>query len=88
MMKNKTQRTCMGCFQKKDKNDLIRIVKNKQEEVFIDKTGKAEGRGIYICNDVNCLEKLIKNNKLEKVLRVKIDKDIYEKLRGVIIDKQ
>ena len=88
MMKNKPQRTCMGCFQKKDKNDLIRIVKNKQEEVFIDKTGKAEGRGIYICNDVNCLEKLIKNNKLEKVLRVKIDKDIYEKLRGVIIDKQ
>lgn len=84
-MKNKPQRTCMGCFEKKDKNKLIRIVKNKKEEIFIDKTGKAEGRGIYICNDVNCLEKLIKNNKLEKVLQIKIDKDIYEKLRGVII---
>ena len=54
-------------------------------EIFIDKTGKAEGRGIYICNDVNCLEKIIKNNKLEKVLQIKIDNDIYEKLRGVII---
>lgn len=84
-MKNKPQRTCMGCFEKKDKNELIRIVKNNTEEIFIDKTGKAEGRGIYICNDVNCLEKLIKNNKLEKVLQIKIDKDIYEKLRGVII---
>lgn len=86
-MKNKPQRTCMGCFEKKDKNKLIRIVKNKKEEIFIDKTGKAEGRGIYICNDVNCLGKLIKNNKLEKVLQIKIDKDIYEKLRGVIIGK-
>lgn len=84
-MKNKPQRTCMGCFEKKDKNELIRIVKNKKEEIFIDKTGKAEGRGIYICNDVNCLEKIIKNNKLEKVLQIKIDNDIYEKLRGVII---
>ena len=86
-MKNKPQRTCMGCLKKKDKNDLIRIVKNKQEEVFIDKTGKAEGRGIYICNDANCLEKLIKNKKLEKVLHLDISEDIYENLRGVIVDK-
>ena len=87
-MKNKPQRTCMGCFQKKDKNELIRIVKNKQDEVFIDKTGKAEGRGIYLCSDVKCLEKVIKNKKLEKVLDTKISTDIYEDLRGVIIDKQ
>ena len=86
-MKSKPQRTCMGCFKKKDKNDLIRIVKNKQEEVFIDTTGKAQGRGIYICDDINCLEKLKKNNKLEQVLHAKISKDIYENLRGVIIDK-
>ena len=64
-MNHKPQRTCMGCFQKKGKHELIRIVKNKNEEVFIDTTGKAEGRGIYICKDINCLEKLIKNNKLE-----------------------
>lgn len=83
-MKNIPQRTCMGCFQKKGKNELIRIVKNKKEEVFIDQTGKAQGRGIYICNDINCLEKLIKNNKLEQVLKVKISKEIYENLRGNI----
>ena len=86
-MRNKPQRTCMGCFNKKDKADLIRIVKNKDEEVFIDKTGKAEGRGIYLCNDEKCLDKLIKNNKLEKVLHIRIDKNLYDKLRGVIIDK-
>ena len=87
-MKNIPQRTCMGCFKKTDKNELIRIVKNKQEDIFIDKTGKAEGRGIYICNNVECLEKLIKSNKLEKVFHIKIDKNIYDDLRGVIIDKQ
>ena len=87
-MKNNPQRTCMGCFQKKDKKELIRIVKNKQGEVFIDKTGKSDGRGIYLCNNNNCLEKLIKNNKLEKALNIKISEDIYENLRGVIIDEQ
>lgn len=87
-MKNNPQRTCMGCFQKKDKKELIRIVKNKQGEVFIDKTGKSDGRGIYLCNNNSCLEKLIKNNKLEKALNIKISEDIYENLRGVIIDEQ
>ena len=86
-MNHKPQRTCMGCFQKKDKDELIRIVKNKHDEVFVDKTGKAEGRGIYICKDINCLEKLVKNNKIEKTLHLKTTKDIYDNLRGVIIDK-
>ena len=86
-MNYKPQRTCMGCFQKKNKDELIRIVMNKDKEVYVDNTGKAEGRGIYICKDINCLEKLIKNKKLEKTLKINITKDIYDNLRGVIIDK-
>jgi len=42
------------------------IVKNKEEEIFIDKTGKANGRGAYLCNDKNCLEKAIKTNVTTK----------------------
>ena len=42
-MKKQPQRTCMGCNQKKDKKELIRIVKNKDNEISIDKTGKKEG---------------------------------------------
>lgn len=84
-MKKIAQRTCMGCNEKKDKKDLIRIVKNKNNEIFIDKTGKQEGRGIYICNDIKCLEKVIKTKRLEKVLNSKISEDIYNNLRGVII---
>ena len=86
-MKKQPQRTCMGCNQKKDKKDLIRIVKNKENEISVDRTGKKEGRGAYICDDVNCLEKVIKSKRLERVLEIPISKEIYESLRGVIIDR-
>lgn len=86
-MKKQPQRTCMGCNEKKDKKDLIRIVKNKDNEISIDRTGKKEGRGAYICDDVNCLEKVIKSKRLERVLEIPISKEIYESLRGVILDK-
>ena len=86
-MKKQPQRTCMGCNQKKDKKDLIRIVKNKDNEISIDRTGKKEGRGAYICDDVNCLDKLIKSKRLERVFEMSISDEIYESLRGVIIDK-
>lgn len=77
----------MGCNQKKDKKDLIRIVKNKEGIINIDKTGKLEGRGAYICDSVDCLEKAKRSKRLEKVLEIKIDNEIYNKLRGVICDK-
>ena len=86
-MKKIPQRTCMGCNEKKDKNELIRIVKNKDNEIFVDKTRKMEGRGAYICNDIKCLEKVIKSKRLERVLEINISDEIYESLRGVILGK-
>lgn len=77
----------MGCNEKKDKTELIRIVKNKDNEINVDKTGKMAGRGAYICDDINCLEKVMKSKRLEKVLEIKISDEIYESLRGVILDK-
>ena len=86
-MKNLPQRTCIGCNSQKNKNELIRIVKNKDNEISIDKTGKMEGRGAYICDNEKCLEKVIKSKRLERVLETNISDEIYENLRGVIIDK-
>lgn len=86
-MKNNPQRTCMGCNKKGDKKEFIRIVKNKSGKIFLDRTGKLEGRGAYICEDIKCLEKLKKNKKLEKVFDMKISDEIYDNLRGVILDK-
>ena len=86
-VKRNPQRTCMGCNEKKAKNDLIRIVKNKNDEINIDRTGKLDGRGAYICDNVQCLEKIIRSKRLEKIFDKEISNEIYEKLRGVILDK-
>ena len=86
-MKKIPLRTCMGCNEKKPKKELVRIVKNKDGEIFIDRVGKADGRGAYICDSIDCLERIIKSKRLEKVLEVKIPEEVYNNLRGVIIDK-
>ena len=65
-MKKIVQRMCMGCNNKKDKRELIRVVLNKNGEIAIDKTGKLAGRGAYICDSIECLEKAIKTKRLEK----------------------
>ena len=77
-------RTCLGCHNKKNKNDLLRIVKVSDGNIKVDSTGKSEGRGSYICYDMECLEKLIKSRRLNKVLKMNITEDIYEEIRKVI----
>jgi predicted RNA-binding protein YlxR (DUF448 family) len=74
-------------MQSKNKSELVRIVKQNDGKIFVDKTGKANGRGAYICNNVECLDKAIKSKRLEKNFETKIDNEIYESLRGVIVDK-
>ena len=86
-MKKIPQRTCLGCGETKTKKELIRIVKQNDGQIFIDKTGKANGRGAYICNNIECLDKAIKSKRLNKNFETEINNEIYENLRGVIIDK-
>ena len=76
-----------GCNAKKDKTELIRVVKNKEGNIRIDKTGKAAGRGAYLCDNIQCLEKAIKTNRLAKAFEQNIDKEIYEDLRDVIVSQ-
>ena len=83
-MKSIPQRTCMGCNEKKEKKDLIRIVKTNKNEISIDKTGKLEGRGAYICNNQKCLEKVIKTKRLERALDTKISEKTYNNLERII----
>ena len=83
-MKDLPKRTCIGCNEVKLKKELIRIVKNKENEIFIDKTGKANGRGAYICEDIQCLEKAIKTKRLERSFETQISNEIYDELRNTI----
>ena len=77
----------MGCNIKKSQKELIRIVKNKDNEILIDKTGKMQGRGAYLCNNIECLNKVIKSKRLDKIFEIHIEDKIYESLRGVMVDK-
>lgn len=51
------QRQCVGCRTKRDKRDLLRIVKTPEGEIVLDATGKKSGRGVYVCPDPECLRK-------------------------------
>lgn len=86
-MKKIPERRCIVCFEAKPKKDLIRIVKPKDGAISVDLTGKKSGRGAYICNSIECLEKAIKTKKLTKVFETDIDKEIYEELRDFIVNK-
>ena len=55
------QRKCIACQERDSKKGLIRIVKNKEGQIFLDPIGKANGRGAYICKDAECLKKAIKS---------------------------
>ena len=86
-MKQIPQRSCVVCRAQKNKNDLLRIVKNKENLIKFDNTGKESGRGAYICYSEQCLEKAIKSKKIEKSLEIKIENNIYEEMKNIIIKK-
>ena len=75
-------RMCLGCMEMKPKRELIRVVKNNEEEISIDLVGKKPGRGAYICRSADCLEQAIKAKRLEKAFETTIDMDIYQKLKN------
>ncbi len=79
-MKKLPKRTCIGCNEIKLKKELIRVVKNKEGEISIDKTGKANGRGAYLCDNIECLEKAIKTKRLERNFETQISKEVYDEL--------
>ena len=83
-MKKIPQRTCIGCNTQKNKNELIRIVLNKEGQIFVDKTGRANGRGAYICDNIECLEKTIKTKKLERTFDMQISNEISDELKNEI----
>ena len=73
-------RRCTGCNEMKSKKELVRVVKNKEGEVFLDLTGKKAGRGAYLCRDVACLQKARKSRGFERALSCQIPVDVYEEM--------
>ena len=86
-MKNIPQRTCTVCRTQKNKNELLRIVKNKENIIKVDEKGKEPGRGAYICLSMECFEKAKKGKNVEKVLDIKIGDEIYDEIKNIIESK-
>lgn len=81
VVKKIPSRLCIGCQQQKPKRKLVRIVRSPEGEFSIDLTGKKPGRGAYICNSPECLQKAVKARRLEQSFKSAIDKAVYEALK-------
>lgn len=69
---------CIVCREHSDKKTLVRIVRNKNGEIFLDKTGKANGRGAYVCTSAECVEKLKKTRALNRAFKCEIPTEVYD----------
>jgi uncharacterized protein len=71
-------RMCLGCQEMKPKRELLRVVKNKENEISVDFVGKKPGRGAYICKQISCFDKARKGKRLERAFESAISEDIYD----------
>ena len=74
-------RKCVGCGQARMKKELIRIVALPSGMIELDRTGKKSGRGVYICDSLECFEKAYKSHGLERSLKRPVSRDVYEQIR-------
>ena len=77
-MKKTPERMCIACRQMKKKSEMLRVIKPKDGEVVIDRTGKAAGRGAYICDNEACVKKCLKAKLFNKAFSSEIPPEVYE----------
>lgn len=75
-------RTCIACKQMKPKKEMLRIVKTADGEIFPDPTGKAAGRGAYICSEEECRRLLGAKKLLNKAFSAPVEAEVYERIEG------
>jgi len=83
-MKKIPMRSCIVTMEKCEKKDLIRVVRDNTGKVFVDETGRANGRGAYLKKDVNVIIKAKKNKILDRRLEVEVPEAVYDELMKLI----
>lgn len=81
------ERTCMGCNRKKTKKELIRLV-IIEDKLVIDNTYKVNSRGAYICNDIICFDKCMKNKRIERSLKHSFTQENYNQIRSTKFERK
>lgn len=84
--KNLPLRKCALCGRQTVKSELIRIVRTPEGDVVLDRTGKKNGRGVYMCHSAECLKKAKKSGRLASSLACAIPDEIYEELAAEVAD--
>jgi predicted RNA-binding protein YlxR (DUF448 family) len=77
-------RRCVGCREMKDKRELLRIVRNNVGEIFIDSTGKKNGRGAYICKSIDCFNIARKTRSLSHEFSCEIPEEVYDEITKLL----
>ena len=77
-------RKCVATQEQLPKKELIRVVRNKEGEVFVDPTGKMNGRGDYLKRRLEEIEINQKKGVLKKSLEVDIPDEIFEELKKYV----
>ena len=83
-MKKIPLRKCVATNERLPKQELVRVVKNNEGKVFVDLSGKANGRGAYLKKSNEAIETAIKKNSLGRALECTIETEIYEELRKLV----
>ena len=84
-VKKTPMRRCVGCMESKPKRELIRIA-GYGDQVSIDLTGKANGRGVYICPSEDCLLKAIKKKAISRNIKIEVTKERMDRLLDELIE--
>lgn len=83
-MKKIPQRMCLCCRKMFPKADLTRVVKNKDEQILVDLTGKMNGRGAYICTSDECFEKMKKQKIFNRAFSCNVKDEVYDIIKEAI----
>ncbi len=86
MEKKIPMRQCIGCGSMKEKRELIRVVRTPEGEIALDRSGRMNGRGAYICPTQECLEKAVRNKGLNRSFKMAVSSDVTERLRQEIAE--
>ncbi len=70
------ERKCVGCNERKPKNELVRVLRTPEGEIQIDRTGKKSGRGAYLCRSGACFAKAVKARRLQSALECEIPDNV------------
>lgn len=85
-MKVLPQRMCIACRSMKEKAQLVRVVKSG-DNIFVDVTDKAPGRGAYVCKSAECIKKLVKTKALNRTFKCDVPQNVYIQLEDTVNER-